>query len=118
MANPYRFTAEEPHDYPTVPGLGTVKPGDVACFDHRPPDHRWTLVEPGDNDQDGVAGQASPDDGPRRPALNAAKVDWQAYVAALGEPANAIDGKTTKELQARAEELDAERAAADGGAEK
>lgn len=112
MGKPYRFTGDEPRDYPTVPGLGTVQPDAIAYFELRAPDDRWELVEPqGDDGHDQAdepaGGSELPAQLPGRPAANAAKPDWQAYVAALGEPAEAIEGKTTKDLQARADQLEA-----------
>lgn len=119
MGKPYRFTGETDHEYPTIAGLGTVKPGDVAYFEHRAPDHRWEPVEPQHDGDEGQAGDTTTGEQlaevPARPAANAAKPEWQAYVAALGEPVDQVEGKTVKELQARADELEA---AAQAAAEK
>lgn len=129
MGKPYRATVDQAA---TAAVPFDAKAGDVAYFEHRAP-AGWELVEQelvkGLHEVEAVAldgAQAVAElvGAAHRPPLNAPKADWQAHVAALGAPAETIEGKTTKELQAHAEELEAAAEAAkkaaeggDGGAE-
>lgn len=114
MGTPYRATK----DHNATPGMPfDAKEGDVAYLEGRPP-AGWEPVEVDLSAPAAEESEEAPDLTPARPSANAPKGDWQAYVAALGVPAEEIDGKTTKELQARADEREAELEAETEAAEE
>lgn len=71
----------EPRDYPSL-GFH-ADPGDIACFEGRAPDERWSPFE-GDAPEDARELPGVPDEAPKQPNKAASAAAWCAFAIADG----------------------------------